>query len=447
MHRLRFSLVAVAAVALIGAACSGNESGSPATPTSSPATSATATASSTPSTIASATPTTVDPGPAEHDGTRTYAHVEHLAGVIGPRVPTTPGGDEAVEYLATQFTSWGYEVERHEFSFESPNLRPATIALGAASNIDAFALAGSAQGPATAQAIFVGGATPAELADLDIEGKIAIALRDDVTFRDKTDAVVEAGAIALVIVNHGEGAFVGQLGGPAMIPVVGIGDEEGATLRAAAEAGGSLTTTLDDPGETTGTNVIARAGETCDILVGGHFDTVLGSPGASDNASGTAHVLELARAFAADGLDDGLCFATFDAEELGLLGSSALVSEWAANDELPRYVVNLDVTGTGELVQLIGDTDLVEEADSLAEALDIDAESASLRPGTGSDHQSFQSAGVTVLFFSTGIFEAIHTPGDTLDAINVDDLERVGDLAYEAIAMLLADIAAAGDQT
>ena len=63
------------------------------------------------------------------------------------------------------------------------------------------------------------------------------------------------------------------------------------------------------------------------ILVGAHHDSVDGAPGANDDASGTATVLELARVFANAPTDTDIRFVTFGAEENGLLGSYEFVKE------------------------------------------------------------------------------------------------------------------------
>jgi Zn-dependent M28 family amino/carboxypeptidase len=59
-------------------------------------------------------------------------------------------------------------------------------------------------------------------------------------------------------------------------------------------------------------------------LVGAHLDTVPGSPGADDNASGVACLLELARVAPPE---PHLLLAVFDEEETGLLGATALAAE------------------------------------------------------------------------------------------------------------------------
>jgi Zn-dependent M28 family amino/carboxypeptidase len=70
-------------------------------------------------------------------------------------------------------------------------------------------------------------------------------------------------------------------------------------------------------------------------LVGAHLDTVPGSPGADDNASGVACLLELARILPAR----NVLLAVFDEEETGLIGAEVLAGELAAERPLAGVVV------------------------------------------------------------------------------------------------------------
>src|SRR3989338_7264882 len=58
------------------------------------------------------------------------------------------------------------------------------------------------------------------------------------------------------------------------------------------------------------------------LIIGAHLDTVPGTPGADDNASGLAALLEISRVFAAQPADLNLEFAAFTLEELRMLGST-----------------------------------------------------------------------------------------------------------------------------
>ena len=80
------------------------------------------------------------------------------------------------------------------------------------------------------------------------------------------------------------------------------------------------------------------------ILVAAHYDTVANSPGADDNASGVAVVLEIARLFNSIPTPRTLQLAFFDQEELGLRGSIAFTANKAHLENLDGVVV-LDMVG------------------------------------------------------------------------------------------------------
>ncbi|NJO28854.1 MAG: M28 family peptidase [Richelia sp. RM2_1_2] len=80
------------------------------------------------------------------------------------------------------------------------------------------------------------------------------------------------------------------------------------------------------------------------ILIAAHYDTVFKSPGADDNASGVAVLLEIARLFGSSSTPRTLQLAFFDKEEAGLLGSRAFVNNPARLENL-RGVIVLDMVG------------------------------------------------------------------------------------------------------
>lgn len=97
-----------------------------------------------------------------------------------------------------------------------------------------------------------------------------------------------------------------------------------------------------------GVNIIAerlgRDPQAGTILVAAHYDTVVGSPGADDNASGVATMLEIARIFASLPTPQTLKLAFFDAEEIGLRGSLAFAANKANLVNLQGVVV-MDMIG------------------------------------------------------------------------------------------------------
>jgi aminopeptidase YwaD len=81
------------------------------------------------------------------------------------------------------------------------------------------------------------------------------------------------------------------------------------------------------------------------ILIGSHFDTVPGSPGADDNATGVAVLLELARSIAAQPIRYPVRCVAFDLEEYGLLGSTAYANHLRQQGQPLRLMLALEMLG------------------------------------------------------------------------------------------------------
>ncbi len=457
-------LAALALVALLAIACGdGSDSGgaTPAQPSPAAASTAPAAATDT-STPAQSSPTATPPTtatipasptpapplqtiqtPLDHEIENAMAHVRKLAVDIGPRVSGTSAAEATVAYISDTLRSYGYAVEVTEFTYPT-RFRPATITIDG-ERVHAMALSGPATPPQTVEGPAYGDGAP-EGATAD--GAVMVAERDPGrSFMDEDRTLLamadRAGAAALIIVNREPSPFYGFLN-PVIdpTPVVLAPQTEGERLAQAVAAGATITIEIG-PDWPLAANVIARPadGARCDLLAGGHHDTVSASPGALDNASGVAIVLELARLFAADGLDEGLCFATFGAEESGLFGSAFLVEEWAPLRELPRVMVNFDVTARGDAIGLIGTQELVDRSLALLTDAGVPAARSSLPANAGSDHMSFVERGVPVLFFSDSNFDRIHTPRDVFELVEPEAVDRFGDGAALVITALLAEIA------
>lgn len=166
--------------------------------------------------------------------------------------------------------------------------------------------------------------------------------------------------------------------------------------------------------------------------------------GADDNASGTAVVLALARAFAAaGGAPRTLVFAAFSGEELGLLGSAEYVRRPTVRIDKTVLMVNLDMVGRlrdGRLY--IGGIDsgtglravVARAAADLSLTLEL-----SPSPFGPSDHTSFYVAGRPVLFFFTGIHDEYHRPSDTWDRINGAGLATVATVVARVVSAVAAE--------
>ncbi len=191
------------------------------------------------------------------------------------------------------------------------------------------------------------------------------------------------------------------------------------------------------PGET---DEYVILGAHYDHLGRGNFDSLAPSqigqihPGADDNASGTAGVLDLARRFAPmkGKLHRGILFASFAGEELGLLGSAEWVKEPTRPLEKAVAMLNMDMIGRikDDKVYIGG----VGSGSTFQGLLDQAQNKSTFKIDysaggpASSDHTSFVTKHIPVLFFFSGLHSDYHKPSDTWDKINAEAALRLLDL-------------------
>ena len=171
---------------------------------------------------------------------------------------------------------------------------------------------------------------------------------------------------------------------------------------------------------------------------GGEFSRAPGSSeihhGADDNASGVAAVLELARILSAEKkLRRSVIFVSFSGEESGLIGSNYYVKNPPEPLSDTVAMINLDMVGRLKDQKLtIGGVGTATEFRKMIETANAPAgapQRFALQlndDGYGpSDHSSFYSKQIPVLFFFTGTHDDYHMPSDTADKINYDGEARV----------------------
>ena len=92
---------------------------------------------------------------------------------------------------------------------------------------------------------------------------------------------------------------------------------------------------------------LAKGGkqEKLPIIIGAHYDTVPGTPGADDNATGVAVLLELARAIALQPLKYPVQLVAFDMEESGCLGSKHHAAKCKQQQQSIRLMISLEMLG------------------------------------------------------------------------------------------------------
>jgi aminopeptidase YwaD len=392
-----------------------------------------------------APPTTSAPvGTGDFDAQRAFAYAQMLAVIIGKRAAGSDGGARAGDYLAQQLQSYGYQVERQAFPFEAWEDRGTQVALAgdAWRPLDAQPIQYSPAGDVDSAVVAVAGiGTPEDFTRVDVRGKIALVQRGTLPFSDKANNAANAGARAVLIYNNAPGLYGGTLRNRIALPVIALSGAEGAQLTTMLTQGAVRVHLVSDTriAHQTGYNIIAtRRGTSAGTLVlGGHYDSVVAGPGANDNGSGTAVILELARVLAPREHKLTLIIIGFDAEEFGLIGSRYYVDHLSATERGHiRAMVNFDMLGGGSGPLLLGgDGNVAQLAHASAQALGIAAQSFHPGNNTGSDHISFTRVGIDTVCFSRD-YSLLHTPQDTIDHVKPEYLGEAGRVAVQLIERL-----------
>ena len=167
-------------------------------------------------------------------------------------------------------------------------------------------------------------------------------------------------------------------------------------------------------------------------------------PGADDNASGAALVVELGRELKEARPRRSILLMHFGGEEEGLLGSSHWIQHPTHPLEAVKFMLNFDMVGRLDPVApklLMGGLGAPKSALEAAKKLAPADFSISADVGAavgGSDHMSFSQAKIPTFFFFTGIHGEYHRPTDTADRINFAGLAKLA--AYgRTLALDLAD--------
>lgn len=195
------------------------------------------------------------------------------------------------------------------------------------------------------------------------------------------------------------------------------------------------------------------------ILIGAHYDAVPGTPGADDNATGVAVLLELARAFATEPLSYPVRFVAFDMEEYGLLGSQAYATDLKQQQQPLRLMLSLEMLGycnsapgsqrypaglqyfypnRGNFIALIGNlsaipdlirlTRRIRKAGTPSEWLPVPNKGLMVRQTRLSDHSPFWDRGYRAMMVTDTAFMRnphYHQPTDTIETLDLDFLSGV----------------------
>lgn len=196
------------------------------------------------------------------------------------------------------------------------------------------------------------------------------------------------------------------------------------------------------------------------IIIGAHFDSVVGTPGADDNASGVAVLLETARLLSQVALATQVLFCAFNLEELNMIGSTAFARKLKAAGKKVAAMISLEMVGytdsrpgsqklpvglsrfypdRGDFIALIGNWRsnalLQQFAAGMRQVANLPVETLSV-PGKGmvipaarlSDHAPFWDLGYPALMITdTSFYRNPHYHGatDSLETLDIDFMAKV----------------------
>ncbi|WP_318616819.1 M20/M25/M40 family metallo-hydrolase [Sporosarcina sp. YIM B06819] len=178
------------------------------------------------------------------------------------------------------------------------------------------------------------------------------------------------------------------------------------------------------------------------IIIGAHYDSVIQSPGASDNASGTAVLLEVARMLKDTPTLLEIRFIFFGSEEKGLAGSESYVNHMTT-DEIERTIAmfNLDMVGSADAGPLTmftvdGMPNSATEIGNKANE-DLFGETLTIGSTSQSDHFPFHNAAIDAVLFSYFPLEkAYHSANDTIDKLSEQRLKNIAQIIVMSILEL-----------
>ncbi len=176
------------------------------------------------------------------------------------------------------------------------------------------------------------------------------------------------------------------------------------------------------------------------VIIGAHLDHVgkqgnIYFPGANDNASGSAAVMEIAKTFAVNNIktDRSIIFVLFSAEESGLFGSQFMADNLPVKAEKVAAMLNMDCVGHGDSIRVGGGG----TAPNLYKfAVENDEKFVKYKAdvtwsGGGADAEAFFQLNIPTLYFVTkNSYTYLHVPEDTPETLDPEVFEATARLAF-----------------
>lgn len=382
-----------------------------------------------------------------------FAFLRSLTDEYSPRESATDAELRAARFLRGEMVDMGYDAEIRPFSFERVRVETSFSRDGAPpESVASYRIALSGMGAVEGALADAGRGFADDIPPGGLDGKVALIERGATTFDEKVRRAADAGAVGVIVFNNAPGGFWGTLAAPADIPAVSIDRAAGLRMRNAAAAGDARASVSVANVTERSRNVVALIpsgggagaadGGGGAVIIGAHYDTVADTQGANDNASGVAALMAAAARVRDKAYPFQIKFVLFGAEEIGLFGSRHYAQQMSADDVANTLaMLNLDVVGTGDRFETMGDFFLARDAAEVGETLGARV-SPSSESGVTSDHAPFAERGIPALFLMANDLSRINSPQDEIRHVAPDLPQTAADITV-GILDLLAERAAA----
>lgn len=375
------------------------------------------------------------------------------------RVTGFEGEHEAAKYIQGQFNKLGLSTELRKIEGIDGFIDEGSTCTVDESNITVKTMTYSqpTNGTLEGELVYAGKGIikdgQNDFEGIELDGKIALIQRGSISFAEKAQNAYANGAKGVIIYNNTAGMVNGTLGSLADSkgPTVGMSLEEGSKLAEKLKDGETVTASLKVDTEVRENsysyNVVGEipahknAKNPQTIVIGAHFDSV-SCPGANDNASGTATILEVAKLLSQPEIKSKLQynvkFVAFGAEEIGLIGSDEYVQQLIESGESENIagMINLDMVGTGnQLVTYNLNKDADHKMTDMAEASikELGYKYGGHYNSGSSDHAPFEAAGIPAVFIQVDEDPYYHTDEDTVDKIDPFNIEMTSKVVLDMV--------------
>jgi len=404
------------------------------------------------------------------DGKNAFKYLEHMAVHIGTRPSGSEEEKKAAEWIESEFKAMGLKTEIQEFEVTSGKVISQKIEVQEPYNeivpCEVMPLSGST-GPdgVTGELIYLESASEEYLTD-EVKGKILITSGRSKDRKKAYKFLSKYPPLAMITIETSPRVLAKNLWGSAMnrekygnLPALRIAYMDGLKL---LESGAKKLHVIahTESKKVKSQNVIAELPGSSKpeeiIIVGGHYDSVLETEGAGDNAAGTAIAMELARVYKERGTKRTIRFAAWGCEEMGLLGSRAYATrlredsekvkkdDKEAESELDnvRLCINLDVHGAfigSNGARAMGPPSLITSVSLLANEIGM-----VVTPNEGvysSDGTSISAIGVPSVSFGRGgpTNQFMHSIEDSMRWLKPEALQIQGNFIETWMTRYVAD--------